>query len=191
MFGKPTIIVTAPETSRRVLTDDKHFKAGWPKSTTELLGKSAFMGSAEEHKRLRKLTAAPISGHKALSMYHEYIKDVIVTSLDEWSKSEEPIEFLTEIRKLTFKIVMHIFLSSEIGPMLESLEKDYTTLNHGLRSMAINLPGFAYHKALKVRFLYHREVEKHYIVSLGEKPGSQYCGNGFSIMPLIFACFNF
>lgn len=193
LFGKPTIIVTAPETSRRVLTDDTHFKAGWPKSTTELLGKSAFMGSsAEEHKRLRKLTAAPISGHKALSMYHEYIKDVIVTSLDEWSKSEEPIEFLTEIRKLTFKIVMHIFLSSEIGPMLETLEKDYTTLNHGIRSMAINLPGFAYHKALKVRFFIIQKLKKHCIISsLGEKPGSQYCGNGFPTMLVIFACFNF
>ncbi|KAM5573326.1 ent-kaurenoic acid oxidase 2-like [Rosa sericea] len=152
LFGKPTIIATAPEVCRKILTDDTQFKAGWPKSTTELMGKLAFMGSsAEEHKRLRKLTAAPISGHKALSMYHEYIKDAIVTSLDEWSKSEEPIEFLTEIRKLTFKIVMHIFLSSEIGPMLETLEKDYTILNHGLRSMAINLPGFAYHKALKAR----------------------------------------
>ncbi|KAL6178537.1 hypothetical protein ACLB2K_050055 [Fragaria x ananassa] len=152
LFGKPTIIATAPEICRKILTDDTQFKAGWPKSTTELLGKLAFMGSsAEEHKRLRKLTAAPISGHKALSMYHEYIKDVVVTSLDEWSKSEEPIEFLTEIRKLTFKIVMHIFLSSDIGPMLETLEKDYAALNHGLRSMAINLPGFAYHNALKAR----------------------------------------
>jgi hypothetical protein len=33
---------------------------------------------------------------------------------------------------------------------MEALEKDYTTLNYGVRAMAINLPGFAYYKALKV-----------------------------------------
>jgi ent-kaurenoic acid hydroxylase len=62
------------------------------------------------------------------------------------------IEFLTEIRKLTFKIIMHIFLSSESEPVMEALEKEYTILNHGVRAMQINVPGFAYHKALKVNF---------------------------------------
>ncbi|XP_015896795.2 ent-kaurenoic acid oxidase 2 isoform X1 [Ziziphus jujuba] len=152
MFGSPTIIVTAPETCRRVLMDDVQFKQGWPKSTFELLGRKSFLGiSEEEHKRLRRLTAAPINGQKALSMYHEYIKDVIATSLDELAKEERPIEFLTEIRKITFKIIMYIFVSRESGPMVDVMEKEYAILNHGLRAMAINLPGFAYHKALKAR----------------------------------------
>lgn len=155
MFGSPTIIVTAPETCRRVLMDDVQFKQGWPKSTFELMGRKSFLGiSEEEHKRLRRLTAAPISGQKALSMYHEYIKDVIATSLDELAKEERPIEFLTEIRKITFKIIMYIFLSCESGPMMDIMEKEYAILNHGLRAMAINLPGCAYHKSLKVRFLF-------------------------------------
>lgn len=153
MFGSPTIIVTAPESCRKVLMDDKQFKSGWPKSTFELMGRKSFLGiSDEEHKRLRRLTAAPISGQKALSIYHEYIKDVIATSLDEWAKAERPIEFLTEIRNITFKIIMHIFLSRESGPMMNVMEEEYATLNQGLRAMAINLPGFAYHRALKVRF---------------------------------------
>jgi ent-kaurenoic acid hydroxylase len=152
MFGSPTIIVTAPEPCRKVLMDDKQFKPGWPKSTFELMGRKSFIGiSDEEHKRLRRLTAAPISGQKALSIYHEYIKGVIETSLDEWAKSERPIEFLTEIRNITFKIIMHIFLSRESGPMMDVMEEEYATLNHGLRAMAINLPGFAYHRALKAR----------------------------------------
>ncbi|XP_031288144.1 ent-kaurenoic acid oxidase 2-like [Pistacia vera] len=152
MFGNPSVIVTMPETCRQVLMDDKRFKQGWPKSTYELLGKKSFMSlSDEEHKRLRRLTASPIRGQEALSMYHEYIKEVIITSLDEWSSREQPFEFLTEIRKITFKIIMHIFLSVDSGPMLETMEKLYTDLNHGLRAMAINLPGFAYHKAIKGR----------------------------------------
>jgi ent-kaurenoic acid hydroxylase len=153
MYGNPSIIVTKPETCRRVLMDDARFKQGWPKSTCTLMGRKSFMGlSDEEHKRLRRVTAAPINGHKALSMYKEYITDVVVNSLDEWATAERPIEFLSEIRKITFKIIMHIFLGSEIDPVLmKALEEEYANLNQGLRSMAIDLPGFAYHKALKVR----------------------------------------
>lgn len=71
--------------------------------------------------------------------------------LEKWAGMGQ-IEFLTELRRLTFRIIMHIFLSSESEQVMHVLEKEYTTLNYGVRAMAINLPGFAYYKALKVRF---------------------------------------
>ncbi|GMN61502.1 hypothetical protein TIFTF001_030586 [Ficus carica] len=151
MFGNPSIIVTTPETCRRVLTDDDSFKPGWPRSTVELIGRKSFIGiSFEEHKRLRKLTAAPVNGHEALSMYIQYIEENAVTSLEKWATMGE-IEFLTEVRKLTFRIIMYIFLSSESEPVMEALENEYTALNYGVRAMAINIPGFAYHRAFKAR----------------------------------------
>lgn len=153
MFGSPSIIVTTPEASKKVLTDDDAFKPGWPISTEELIGKNSFTSiSFEEHKRLRKLTAAPVNGYEALSVYTTYIEERVISSLEKWSKMGE-IEFLTQLRKLTFRIIMYIFLSSESEPVMEALEKEYTILNYGVRAMAINLPGFAYHKALKVREL--------------------------------------
>ncbi|BFG21350.1 hypothetical protein CerSpe_076240 [Prunus speciosa] len=151
MFGSPSIIVTTPEASKKVLTDDDAFKPGWPISTEELIGKNSFTSiSFEEHKRLRKLTAAPVNGYEALSVYTTYIEERVISSLDKWSKMGE-IEFLTQLRKLTFRIIMYIFLSSESEPVMEALEKEYTILNYGVRAMAINLPGFAYHRALKAR----------------------------------------
>ncbi|KAF2300296.1 hypothetical protein GH714_011491 [Hevea brasiliensis] len=67
MFGKPSVFVTSPEACRRVLNDDEAFQPGWPKSTMELIGNKSFIGiSYEEHKRLRRLTAAPVNGHEAL-----------------------------------------------------------------------------------------------------------------------------
>ncbi|XWS56836.1 hypothetical protein CRYUN_Cryun09bG0119700 [Craigia yunnanensis] len=151
MFGNPSVIVTMPETCRRVLNDDDSFKPGWPTSTVELIGKKSFIGiSYEEHKRLRRLTAAPVNGHEALSIYIPYIEENVIYALDKWSKMGE-IEFLTQLRKLTFRIIMYIFLSSESEVVMEALEREYTTLNYGVRAMAINIPGFAYHKALKAR----------------------------------------
>ncbi|XP_061370472.1 ent-kaurenoic acid oxidase 2-like isoform X1 [Gastrolobium bilobum] len=151
MFGNPSVIVTTPEACRKVLTDDDKFTTGWPRSTIELIGKNSFIGMPyEEHKRLRRLTSSSINGMEALSLYLRYIEENVTSSLEKWSNMGQ-IEFLTEIRKLTFKIIMHIFLSSESEPVMEALEREYTTLNHGVRAMKINIPGFAYHKALKAR----------------------------------------
>ncbi|KAL7125999.1 hypothetical protein ABFS83_14G155000 [Erythranthe nasuta] len=151
MFGNPSIIVTTAEACRKVLTDDEAFKPGWPTSTVNLIGKKSFVGiSDEEHKWLRKLTSAPVNGNEALSVYMKYIEDNVVTALEKWSEMGE-IEFLTELRKLTFTIIMHIFMSSESEQVMEVLEREYTALNYGVRAMAINIPGFAYHSALKAR----------------------------------------
>ncbi|PIN12601.1 Cytochrome P450 CYP4/CYP19/CYP26 subfamily [Handroanthus impetiginosus] len=151
MFGNPSIIVTTAEACRKVITDDEAFKPGWPSATVNLIGRKSFVGIYdEEHKWLRKLTAAPVNGHEALSKYMKYIEDNVVIALEKWAQIGE-IEFLTELRKLTFRIIMHIFLSSEGEQVMEALEREYTTLNHGVRAMAINIPGFAYYNALKAR----------------------------------------
>ncbi|XP_043715539.1 ent-kaurenoic acid oxidase 2-like [Telopea speciosissima] len=151
MFGSPCILVTAPEPAKQVLMDDENFGAGWPKSTMELIGKKSFIGiSDEEHRRLRKLTAAPVNGHEALTVYMKFIEETAISTLDKWSGMGE-IEFLTELRRFTFRIIMYIFLSTEDEQVLKALEKEYTTLNYGVRAMAINLPGFAFHRAFKAR----------------------------------------
>ncbi|XP_042512374.1 ent-kaurenoic acid oxidase 2-like [Macadamia integrifolia] len=151
MFGSPSIMVTAPEPAKQVLMDDENFGTGWPKSTLELIGKKSFLGiSDEEHRRLRKLTAASVNGHEALSIYMKFIEETAMSTLDKWSKMGE-IEFLTELRRFTFRIIMHIFLKCEDEQVLNALEKEYTALNYGVRAMTINIPGFAYHKALKAR----------------------------------------
>ncbi|XP_039021829.1 ent-kaurenoic acid oxidase 1-like isoform X2 [Hibiscus syriacus] len=151
MFGNQSVIVTMPETCKRVLNDDDAFKPGWPTSAVELIGKKSFIGiSYKEHKRLRRLTAASINGHEALSFHIPYMEEKVISALQKWTEMGE-IEFLTHLRMLTFRIIMHIFLSSESAEVMEALEKEYTALNFGVRSMAINAPGFAYYKALKAR----------------------------------------
>lgn len=161
MFGNPSVIVTTPEACKKVLTDDEKFEPGWPASTVELMGKKSFISiDYEEHKRLRRLTSASINGMEALSLYLTYIEKIAKSSLEKWSNMGE-IEFLTELRRYTFTIIMHIFLSTESESVLASLEKEYTSLNLGVRAMQINLPGFAYHKAIKVSFEYYLMLFKY------------------------------
>ncbi|KAL2494580.1 Ent-kaurenoic acid oxidase 1 [Forsythia ovata] len=98
--------------------------------------KQSFIGiSYDEHKRLRKLTALAVNTPEALSMYTKYIEENVITALEKWASMGE-IEFLTELRKLTFRIIMYIFLSSESEQVMEALEREYTKLNYGVRAMA-------------------------------------------------------
>ncbi|XP_054781947.1 ent-kaurenoic acid oxidase 2-like [Prosopis cineraria] len=151
MFGFPSVIVTKPETCKKVLMDDEKFQPGWPASTEELMGKYSFIVLPyEEHKRIRRLTSTSINGMDALSFYLTIIEDIAKSSLETWSKMGE-IELLTELRRFTFRIIMHIFLGPEREHVMHSLGKEYSALNLGVRAMKINLPGFAYHKARKAK----------------------------------------
>ncbi|XP_075642403.1 7,8-epoxymelianol synthase CYP88A154-like [Castanea sativa] len=151
MFGKPSVIVCTPETCRKVLTNDDQFKLGYPKATTILTGKSFHGITNAEHKRLRRLTTAPINGHEALSGYIDLIEGIVVSSLEEWASMNRPVELLAELRGVAFKVITNIFISTYSESVITSVENLYTDLNAGIKSQAINLPGFVFHRALKAR----------------------------------------
>ncbi|KQK16817.2 hypothetical protein BRADI_1g30807v3, partial [Brachypodium distachyon] len=155
MFSSPTILVTLPEVCKRVLMDEVTFTNGWPKATVTLIGAKSFLNMPDDdHRRLRKLTAAPINGFDALSAYLTFIDSTVVSTLRRWSSettASRPIEFLTELRRMTFRIIIQIFMSGAGERTMDALEQSYTDLNHGVRAMAIDLPGFAYRRALRAR----------------------------------------
>ena len=151
MFGKPSVIVCTPEICRKVLTNDDQFKLGYPKATTILTGKSFHGITNAEHKRLRRLTTAPINGHEALSGYIDLIEGIVVNSLEEWASMNRPLELLAELRGVAFKVITNIFISTYSESVISSVENLYTDLNAGIKSQAINLPGFVFRRALKVK----------------------------------------
>ncbi|GAU45630.1 hypothetical protein TSUD_175430 [Trifolium subterraneum] len=134
---------------RKVLTDDVNFKLGYPNSIKELT-KGKHDASNSEHKQFRRQIIAPIVGHKALAMYLERIEDIVINSLEELSSMKHPIELLKEMKKVSFKVIIHVFLgcNQDIVKNIASLSND---LYNGLFSIAINAPGFAFNKALKAR----------------------------------------
>lgn len=84
-------------------------------------------------------------------MYIGFIEDIAVEKLQELSSMNTPCEFLKEMRKVAFEVITTIFIASDCDHVdLGLVENLYTDLNRGMKSLAINLPGFAFHKALKV-----------------------------------------
>ncbi|GFP92392.1 ent-kaurenoic acid oxidase 1 [Phtheirospermum japonicum] len=152
MFGNPSVVVTSAEACKKVLTDDEGFNPGWPTATVNLIGRKSFV----RHLRRRAQVASQVNRGpgeriRSVNRVHEiYRRRNVIVTLDKWADMGQ-IELLTELRRLTFKIIMHIFLSSESEHVREALEREYTMLNHEVRAMAINIPGFVYYNALKAR----------------------------------------
>ncbi|KAJ7962189.1 Cytochrome P450 family ent-kaurenoic acid oxidase [Quillaja saponaria] len=174
LFGNPSIIICMPEICRQVLVDDQTFKYGYPKTTLLLTGKRSFHSlSNAEHKRLRRLTIAPITGHHALAMYIDRIEDIVINSLEEWASMYHPIELFKETKKISFKVITHIFMGSKSDSVIKAVDNLFGDLHNGLISIPINIPGFTFHKALKARkklvSILQSFVEKRRVMMRSEK----------------------
>ncbi|KAK8622034.1 hypothetical protein V6N13_097661 [Hibiscus sabdariffa] len=115
-------------------------------------GKSFDFFSSSGHKRFRRLTTRRINSHKALSTHIGSIEDIVITTLEEWSRRDQPILFADETNRVAFKVIITIFLGSACdASVIAEIEKHYTCLFNGLFCSAINIPGFTFHKAVKAR----------------------------------------
>ncbi|XVF51937.1 hypothetical protein PTKIN_Ptkin04bG0224100 [Pterospermum kingtungense] len=161
LFLKPSIIVCSPELCKKVLTNDEQFMIGYPSCLLKLIGKNALHGASDsEHKRLRRLITAPINGHDALSMYIGYIEDIVISSLQDWANMNSPIEFYNELKNMSFNVITKIFMgSADIMP--ESVTKLYSDLFGGFFAPEINVPGFAFHRALKASKMLQNLIKAH------------------------------
>ncbi|KAJ1409633.1 Cytochrome P450 superfamily, partial [Sesbania bispinosa] len=102
-----------------------------------------------QQKRFRRLVNAPIAGHN-LAMYLERIENIMINSLEELSSMNNPIEFSKEMKKISFKVIMHVFMGRSYNEhIVTKIGSSFTDLYDGMFSIPINAPGFAFHKALK------------------------------------------
>jgi ent-kaurenoic acid hydroxylase len=134
-----------------VLSDDVNFKLGYPKSIKELAKCRPMIDvSNSEHRHFRRLITAPIVGHKALEVYLERLEDIVINSLEELSSMKHPIELLKEMKKVSFKTIVHVFMGSYNENIIKNIGSSFTDLYNGMMSIPFNAPGFTYYKALKV-----------------------------------------
>ena len=155
LFGHPNIIVSTPDLCRKVLTDDKHFKISYPKSIRELIKSRQFF-NVEEHKRFRRLILAPVMGQNAVAVYMQRIEEIVTNSLEGMAKMKHPVKLFTEATRVSFSVILHVIMGSEknnYSMIFNKVEHLFAVIHKGMFGMAINLPGFAFHKALKVIFL--------------------------------------
>ncbi|XP_027347558.1 beta-amyrin 11-oxidase-like [Abrus precatorius] len=152
LFGKPSIIVCAPDMCKRVLTDDESFRFGYPSSSSKLARSRALNEvSSAEHRRFRRLVTAPIVGHNMLAVYIQHIEEIVINSLEEMSSMKHPFAIMKELKRISTHVIVHIFLGSRNQHIFTKIGDLFTDISKAMFSVPINVPGFSFHKALKAR----------------------------------------
>ncbi|XP_068642582.1 ent-kaurenoic acid oxidase 2-like [Aristolochia californica] len=152
LFGYPTIITCTPQINKQVLgtlTEEGCFSTGWP--STQLLGSSSVAsvdGSA--HKRLRKHLMEAFNSPKALTALLATAQPVFISAFEDWVSKKRIVAY-EETKAVMFSNICDMLVSFKSKTLLDSMEALYRGLMAGLRSMTINIPGTAFHHALKCR----------------------------------------
>ncbi|XP_045823498.1 ent-kaurenoic acid oxidase 1-like [Trifolium pratense] len=149
LFGVPSIIVYNASVHKYVLHKEDIFKADWP--TIELMGRTSMAAvHGKAHTRVRSFVTNAINRPEALNRIAAHVQPRMVIALQSWAQSGK-INARFETQKLTFDNIGKLFMSMEPGPLLQSMDKLYQALLLGVRAYPINIPGFAYHRALQCR----------------------------------------
>ncbi|KAK3018677.1 hypothetical protein RJ639_003108 [Escallonia herrerae] len=152
IFGSATIVSTDAEVSRSVLQSDATtFVPSYPKSLTELMGKSSILlinGSLQ--RRIHGLIGAffKSSSLKAQITHdmHKYVQE----SMAVW-KENHPIYIQDEAKKIAFQVLVKALISLDPGQEMEFLMKQFQEFIAGLMSVPIKIPGSRLYRSLQAK----------------------------------------
>ncbi|KAI3874815.1 hypothetical protein MKW98_019388 [Papaver atlanticum] len=150
LFGTPSIISCSPASNKFFLQQDDSFPISWP--SVELLGESsvAAVASGKAHTRLRSYVSNAINSPDALKRIVLVVQPRISSSLQLWA-DKGTLNGYKEIKKVTFANIGKMFANFEPGPVLDLLDGYFVGILGGVRAQRTNVPGTAYHHALKCR----------------------------------------
>ncbi|KAI3941803.1 hypothetical protein MKW98_030533 [Papaver atlanticum] len=149
LFGTPSIISCSPASNKFFLQRDNIFPINWP--STELVGESSVaVVNGKAHTRLRSYVFNAINSPDALKRIVLVVQPRIASSLQLWA-DKGTLNGMKETKKVTFANIGKMFANFEPGPVLDLLDGYFAGIIGGVRAQRINVPGTAYHHALKCR----------------------------------------
>ncbi|GMI66204.1 cytochrome P450, family 90, subfamily D, polypeptide 1 [Hibiscus trionum] len=142
IFGTPTIVSTDSEVSRFVLQSDaKAFVPFYPKSLTDLMGKSSILlinGSLQRkiHGLIGSFFKSPLLKHQIATDMQNYVQ----ISMDKW-REDHLIYIQDEAKNIAFQVLVKELISLNPGPDMEILKKQFQEFMLGLMSLPVKVPG--------------------------------------------------
>ncbi|PSR96162.1 3-epi-6-deoxocathasterone 23-monooxygenase [Actinidia chinensis var. chinensis] len=175
LFGSPTIVSTDAEVSRFVLqSDSKVFVPSYPKSLTELMGKSSILlinGSLQ--RRIHGLIGAFFKSPHLKAQITKDMEKYVQEAMGSWGE-DYPIYIQDEAKNIAFQVLVKALISMDPGDDMEFLKKQFQEFIAGLMSLPINLPGSRLHRSLQAKKrmvgLVHRIIQAKRSSGISEIP---------------------
>ncbi|KAL5579507.1 hypothetical protein UlMin_011949 [Ulmus minor] len=152
IFGSPTIVSTDAEVSKFILQSDaKAFVPSYPKSLTELMGKSSILlinGSLQ--KRIHGLVGAFFKSPQLKAQITRDMKKYVEESMRNW-KQDQPIYIQNQTKNIAFQVLVKALINLDPGEEMENLKKQFQEFIAGLMSLPINFPGTRLYRSLQAK----------------------------------------
>ncbi|KAK4417401.1 3-epi-6-deoxocathasterone 23-monooxygenase CYP90C1 [Sesamum alatum] len=153
ILGKPIIVSTDAEVNKMILQNHGNaFIPCYPKSITELLGKSSILQmNGSLHKRVHALIGVFLKSPQFKARITRGIENAVRLSLSNWMNKSCQVYVQDETKKITFEILVRVLLSVGPGEEMNLLKREFEEFIKGLICLPIKLPGTRLYKSLKAK----------------------------------------
>lgn len=175
IFGSPTIVSTDAEVNRFVLQSDARvFVPSYPRSLTELMGKSSILSiNGSLQRRMHGLIGAFFKSPNLKVQITHDMQDYVKESMKGWN-DDQLIYMQDETKNIAFQILVKALISLDPGEEIEFLKHQFQEFIAGLISLPINLPGTRLYKSLQAKKrmmkLVHKIIQERRESNTGRTP---------------------
>ncbi|KAF3326880.1 cytochrome P450 90D2-like protein [Carex littledalei] len=152
LFGGPAIVSTSAEVSRVVLqSDTRSFVPWYPKSLTELMGKSSILLiNGNLQRRVHGLVGSFFKSSQLKSQITRDMQSYVETSMNSW-RDGQLVFIQKEAKSIIFQILVRGLIGLEPGKEMQFLKSQFHEFIAGLMSLPIKLPGSRLYRSLKAK----------------------------------------
>ncbi|CAL9180770.1 unnamed protein product [Musa hybrid cultivar] len=161
LFGSPTIVSTDAEVSRCILQSDARTFVPWyPKSLTELMGKSSILLiNGNLQRRVHGLIGAFFKSSDLKAQITRDMQSYVQESMINW-QDDQLIRIQDETKKIIFQILVKGLIGLEPGKEMQLLKQQFKEFIAGLMSLPVKLPGSRLYRSLQASLPPIRSAKK-------------------------------
>ncbi|KAM5562360.1 abscisic acid 8'-hydroxylase 3 [Rosa sericea] len=151
VLGRFSVFMTGREASKMLLAGrDGMVSLNLFYTGQQVLGPTSLLQTTgEEHKRLRRLIAEPLSVD-GLKKYFQFINKLAIETLEDWPG--RTVLVLEEASTFTLKVIGNMIMSLEpAGEEQEKFRANFKLISSSFASLPFKIPGTAFHSGIQAR----------------------------------------
>ncbi|CAA0820986.1 Cytochrome P450 superfamily protein [Striga hermonthica] len=151
LFGKRAVVSADPSFNRFVMQNEgKLFQSSYPKSFRDLVGKNGVINAqGEQQKKLHSIASNMMRLDKLKVHFLEDIQ-VVIKHIVINLHHDQVVHLQDVCRKVAVNLMVNQLLGVSSESEVIEIAELFSDFADGCLSLPINLPGFPYHKAMKV-----------------------------------------
>uniref|UniRef100_A0A5B7AIL3 22alpha-hydroxysteroid 23-monooxygenase n=1 Tax=Davidia involucrata TaxID=16924 RepID=A0A5B7AIL3_DAVIN len=153
ILGRPIIVSTDPDVNKVVLQNHGNiFIPYYPKSVTELLGKSSILQmNGILQKRVHALIGGFLRSPQLKARITKDIENSVKLSLSTWKDKLPAVYVQQETKNITFEVLVKVLMGVGPGGDLNFLKREFGEFIKGIICLPIKFPGTRLYKSLKAK----------------------------------------